>query len=415
MAERVYTETKDWTLSTLKEMCDGGEIIPNPDYQRDYVYTQKQASRLIESILMGIPIPTVYLCQEDDECYSVIDGQQRITSFVRYLKNEFSISNLKEISDLNGKKFMELDRSIQTKLRTSCLHVICILKESQELKYEIFSRLNQGAVSLNSQELRNCIYRGRFNEMLNTLSKNRWLPTLFKDENKRYGYQERILRFFALRNYSEYKSSMLKTMNYFMFKNRNIADDDYNEMTSLFNNTIDAIKQVLGNDAFVMLERDGKKSHKFSGSIFDSIMIPFSFFEKRELIGHADDIRNAIENIKKSDNQYREDTYAASGSKKRVIGRIVKIYNAIASIVGNSSRAEECRAYSTEIKVALFNKSNICAVCHNEILSIDDAEVDHITPYSRGGSTDISNAQLLHRTCNRQKSDSTDDDFEEES
>lgn len=73
----VFTDKKDFTFSSIKEMFDDGEIITDPDYQRDFVYTQKQSSKLIESMLIGIPIPTVYLCQEADETRSVIDGQQR--------------------------------------------------------------------------------------------------------------------------------------------------------------------------------------------------------------------------------------------------------------------------------------------------------------------------------------------------
>ena len=76
----VYTTQKDFSLSTIREMFDEGDLITDPDYQRDFMYTQKQASKLIESMLIGIPIPTVYLCQENDETWSVIDGQQRITS-----------------------------------------------------------------------------------------------------------------------------------------------------------------------------------------------------------------------------------------------------------------------------------------------------------------------------------------------
>ena len=149
--------------------------------------------------MIGIPIPTIYLCQENDETFSVIDGQQRITSFVRYLSNEFSLLGLLELSELNGMFYKDLDKNIQKKLKSSSLHCICIRKESQELKYEIFARLNQGAVALKPQELRNCIYRGSFNKMLEEVANNKYLPDLFRDENRRKSYQERILRFFCIK------------------------------------------------------------------------------------------------------------------------------------------------------------------------------------------------------------------------
>ena len=84
----VHTDKKDFTLSNLREMIADGDIIPDPDYQRSYVFDDNKASRLVESVLIGIPIPTVYLSQEEDDSYTVIDGQQRITSIRRYLDKE---------------------------------------------------------------------------------------------------------------------------------------------------------------------------------------------------------------------------------------------------------------------------------------------------------------------------------------
>lgn len=411
----VFTDKKDFTLSNIKEMFDDGEIITDPDYQRDFVYTQKQSSKLIESMLIGIPIPTVYLCQEADETWSVIDGQQRITSFVYFLKNEFPLKGLTELKELNGLYFKDMEKPLQRRLKQSSLGAICILKESQNLKYEIFARLNQGAVSLKPQELRNCIYRGSCNKMLIELANNKYLPVLFKDENKRMQYQERVLRFFALRNFTEYKSSMLKTMNDYMIVHQNDDSEKIEKSKALFNRTIDIIKQVLGETAFLAINReDGKVIEKFSGSVYDSIIIPFSFFGNHDLMAHADEIRNAINNLKQYDDEYRENTYAATGSKNRVIGRIVKVYNLLKDIVGNYGN-NESRIFQDNIKKELFYDGYICSYCGNEILSIDDAEVDHIIPYSQGGRTDLSNAQLLHRHCNREKSNTLENDnFEDE-
>ena len=209
--KRVFTDKKDFPLSLIKEMFDDGDIIPQPDYQRDYVMDNKTASRLIESVLLNIPIPTVYLCEELDGRFSIIDGQQRMTSFVKYLKNEFALKGLEELSELNGKKFSELDKSLQRILKSCTLNSIILTKESQELKYEIFARLNQGSIRLKPQELRNCIYRGTLNDMIEEIAKtNKYLNELFLEKNKRKNYQEYILRFFALRNFNDYSSSMKK-------------------------------------------------------------------------------------------------------------------------------------------------------------------------------------------------------------
>lgn len=415
--KQVFTEKKDFPLSTLKEMVDDGDIIPNPEYQRDYVYTDKQASKLVESVLMGIPIPTIYLCVEEDNTYSVIDGQQRITSLVRYLKNDFALNGLQELNELNGKCYKDLSKDIQKKLKSSSLSTISLLKQSTALKYEIFARLNQGAVKLNPQELRNCIYRGTFNKMLDDIAAtNPHLHYLFHDDNNRKSYQERILRFFALRNYQDYQSSMLKTMNSYMELHRNDEEDEIKAAKDRFNNTIDIIKQVLGNEAFMAFDRNKNTIlEKFSGSVYDSIIIPFSFFDKHSLIVNADKIREAVMNVKMTDESYREDTYAATGSKVRVIRRIQTIYNLILSITGNNSTDTDRRLFSEDERKMLYESSDKkCAICGNLILNIDDCEIDHIIPFAKGGKTELSNAQIVHRICNREKSDSTNDTWEDE-
>lgn len=415
--KQVFTEKKDFPLSTLREMVDDGDIIPNPEYQRDYVYTDKQASKLVESVLMGIPIPTIYLCVEEDNTYSVIDGQQRITSLVRYLKNDFALNGLQELNELNGKCYKDLSKDIQKKLKSSSLSTISLLKQSTALKYEIFARLNQGAVKLNPQELRNCIYRGTFNKMLDDIAEtNTHLYDLFHDDNNRKSYQERILRFFALRNYQDYQSSMLKTMNSYMELHRNDEEDEIKAAKDRFNNTIDIIKQVLGNEAFMAFDRNKNTIlEKFSGSVYDSIIIPFSFFDKHSLIVNADKIREAVMNVKMTDESYREDTYAATGSKVRVIRRIQTIYNLILSITGNNSTDTDRRLFSEDERKMLYESSDKkCAICGNLILNIDDCEIDHIIPFAKGGKTELSNAQIVHRICNREKSDSTNDTWEDE-
>lgn len=415
--KQVFTEKKDFPLSTLKEMVDDGDIIPNPEYQRDYVYTDKQASKLVESVLMGIPIPTIYLCVEEDNTYSVIDGQQRITSLVRYLKNDFALNGLQELNELNGKCYKDLSKDIQKKLKSSSLSTISLLKQSTALKYEIFARLNQGAVKLNPQELRNCIYRGTFNKMLDDIAEtNPHLNYLFHDDNNRKSYQERILRFFALRNYQDYQSSMLKTMNSYMELHRNDEEDEIKAAKDRFNNTIDIITQVLGNEAFMAFDRNTNTIlEKFSGSVYDSIIIPFSFFDKHSLIVNADKIREAVMNVKMTDESYREDTYAATGSKVRVIRRIQTIYNLILSITGNNSTDTDRRLFSEDERKMLYESSDKkCAICGNLILNIDDCEIDHIIPFAKGGKTELSNAQIVHRICNREKSDSTNDTWEDE-
>lgn len=402
----VHTEQRDLTLAQLKEDVDAAEIITNPDYQRKYVYDDKRASSLVESILIGIPIPIIYLCEEIDGRFTVIDGQQRIVSFVRYLKNEYPLVGLTKCPQLNGLLFKDLDRTVQRSLRQKSLKAIIINKDSQDLKYEIFSRLNLGAVKLKDQEVRNCIYRGSFNNMLKEIAENnKTLKTLFHDDNKRSSYEERILRFFALRDYLNLRGTFKKTMNSFMELHAEDDETSIKKMRDQYNGLIDIIKQIMGEDAFFSL--DSGKRKKFNGAIYDSIIIPFSYYSKRSLIQHADEIREGINNIKRFDKEYQNNTYVGTNAGPRVRGRIQVIINLINDALAEDPQLDSKRLFDASIKEQLFYPGCKCKMCNNTILSIDDCEVDHIIPYDQGGTTSIENAQLLHRHCNRSKSDRT--------
>ncbi len=413
--KKVFTDKKDYPLSTIKEMFDEGDIIPQPDYQRDYIMDKKKASKLIESVLLQIPIPTVYLCEEQDGTFSIIDGQQRLTSFVKFLKNEIELKGLEEYSEYNGKKFMDLDKNIQRLIKSTTINCIVIQKESQELKYEIFSRLNQGSTSLKPQELRNCIYRGSFNNMLEDIAaNNKNLAYLVGDDNKRKNYQEYILRYFALKNFHEYSSSISRTLNLYMEKHQNESEEFIKQCKKEYDSNIDIIRQILGQTAFCGYDRiKGKLMNKFSGSVYDSIIIGFSVFNNHDLMSHSDCIRESINNMKMNDEDYQEYTYAATGSKARVIGRVMKVYELLSNIIGKKGDYGVDRNFSKELKEELWHEGYVCSYCNNIILNIDDAEVDHIDAFVYGGETVKENAQLLHRHCNREKHDN-DIDFENE-
>ena len=109
----VHTRQINYSLGELQNVVDANDIITDPDYPRNYVYDNKHASLLVESILIGIPIPIIYLAEEDDGVLSVIDGQQRITSFVRYLRNEFQLVGLTKLQSLNGLFFKDLLNSFK--------------------------------------------------------------------------------------------------------------------------------------------------------------------------------------------------------------------------------------------------------------------------------------------------------------
>jgi hypothetical protein len=227
---RVYHNPRDPSIRELFEMWQEGDLILGPEFQRRYVWDNKKASLLIESVLLEVPIPIIYLSEEDDSKLTVIDGQQRLRSLFRFLNNEFKLSGLSVLSHLNGKYFKDLDKKLQRNFKKFSLRVIEIRKESHpDVKFEIFERLNVGAVKLNDQELRNCVYRGEYNDLIKELAED--IDFLFllglKEPHKRMYDRELVLRFLAFYNqtYLKYKPPMKQFLNREMENNRNISDE----------------------------------------------------------------------------------------------------------------------------------------------------------------------------------------------
>lgn len=168
---RVLTEKQDLPVETLHTWVKRGKIDLQPDFQRHFVWDKATASRLIESLLLDIPIPVFYISQEPDNSYAVVDGQQRLSSISGFIDGylpdgqSFSLSGLQVLTELNGKQFRDLNPDLQEGILSSTLRVIVIQKESDpDVKFEVFKRLNLGAVRLNDQEIRNCVYRGSYND-----------------------------------------------------------------------------------------------------------------------------------------------------------------------------------------------------------------------------------------------------------
>lgn len=332
------------------------------------------------------------------------------------MKNEFALTGLTALSDLNGLFYKELDKGTQRRLKMQTISAVCIEKGLENLKYEIFSRLNLGAVKLKDQEVRNCIYRGSFNDMLKDVAAtNQTLQLLFHDDNKRFAHEERILRFFTLRNYMQLKGTYKVMMNEYMEKHQNDTEEQIRAAKNQYNSLIELVKVVMGNDAFFSFSNDHRR--KFNGAVYDSIIIPFSFFQKRTIMKHADEIRNAINDLKQNNAEYQSWVYVGTNAGMKIRNRIDAVMSIMNRITTSDSLACGKRLFDPSIKEHLFRSGYICSYCGNHILSIDDCEIDHIIPYDRGGPTEIENAQLLHKWCNRSKGSITApiEDFEDDS
>lgn len=234
-SRKLYIDKVDKSTSDLIRMIKEGELILQPDYQRKFVWNQKTMSQFIESLLLSIPIPTIFLSENDDDTLEVIDGQQRLTTVFTFFKsilNEDDLKNVKKeneylnymaplelsglstLSDFNKKTFAELDDRIQRKFKNVSLPIVIIQKDSSEdIKYDIFSRINQGSIKLNGQELLNVMYRGVFLTKLNEACELDIVDEIFGKRavlKKRYGYNEILLRAFVINEFIDESFSAIK-------------------------------------------------------------------------------------------------------------------------------------------------------------------------------------------------------------
>ena len=257
-----------------------------PFYQRRDRWDAQKQSRLIESFLMNIPVPPLILYETSYNSYQVMDGQQRITAIENFYNNKLKLTGLDIWPELEGRTYESLPAKIKDGINRRAISTIVVITESLSdteealsLKQLVFERLNTGGVSLSRQEIRNCIYSGKFNELLLKLSENTifakaWdIPIDDKEELKENGFYKKmedvelILRFFALRDIDQYTGNLSKYLdNYMMKKSLNFSDENIQEFERVFNQTIELVSNIYQDQLFKPF--DGKtKTHKSKDSL----------------------------------------------------------------------------------------------------------------------------------------------------
>jgi len=421
---KIVWQAKDFSIREFASMLSDGDLKLQPDYQRKYVATPAIASKLVESVLMDVPIPVIYLAEEINGTYSVIDGQQRLTSFLSFISGKypngdiFKLTGLKVFSELNRKLFSDLDKEYQNKIRKTTLHTIVIKKESNEdVKFEIFERLNTGSIKLNEDEIRNTVYRGEYIKLLAELEQNETFHGVVKKDNykKRMIYRGMILRFFALseKSYLNYKPSMKQFCNKELRDNRHLSIEKAKEYRDRFLHSVDLVKTVFGDTAFrryIPVTKENEQGNwtttRINMALYDIQLCGFVNYSKNEILRNADNIREAMLELM-SNNKSFIDSILIQTSNKEVLKTRFRIWlDKLNDIIGD--KGYEQRTFSYQIKKSLFDKNPVCAISGQRILAIEDSEVDHIIPYSKGGKTNIENAQLVLRYFNRAKKDKTE-------
>ena len=407
----IFTEQGDPEIDSLYRKYKKRKLDVQPDFQRQFVWNEKQSSQLIESALLKIPLPVVYISQEKDGKEYVIDGQQRLTAFFRFVDGEFPLSGLTEFVGYNGKFFNGINEEDQDKVLYCKIRTITFLKESanENLKFEIFKRLNSGAVSLNDQELRNCIYRGPYNQLLRKLAENEEFKSLmgFTKPHKRMIDVELVLRFSAFfhQTYLKYTPSLRSFLNAEMKQYQKISPEEGQQLEEAFRNALNIVKALLGENAFKRYSRgtskndpDGHWEPKKNKALYDILMFSFAKANKHAIFGKLDAIHEELIYLMTEDQDFIDSIEGGTGSLSAVKKRFDTWRLALEAIIG--TQRKEPRCFSLKLKQQLFDDDPTCKICGQKIHLLDDAALDHIKQYWRGGKTIPENARLVHRYCN---------------
>ena len=284
---RIATYPADYTLELLHHKWKATEI-EIPPFQRDFVWKQTQSSKLIESFLVGLPVPAVFFYSErNSQKYLVIDGQQRLQTIFRYFdgyfgeerggrRNVFRLKGLNESSKFCNRQYDDLDDDDKLRLKNAILRAFIVYQQDPDddtSMYHIFERLNTGGTSLRNQEIRNCIYHGKLSAFFDEVNKlEPWREILGKNTpDPRKNDIELILRFFAMRNMdaNKYSKPMKDYLNKFMKQNMNPNENAVSDLRDIFEGTCNTVVTKLGVRPFHV--RSG-----LNAAVFDSVMVAFS-------------------------------------------------------------------------------------------------------------------------------------------
>ena len=414
---KIFTEKVDREIRSFCEDNEEGVLVLQPDFQRHFIWAAAKSSRLIESALMDVPLPVVYLFEEADGKTSVIDGQQRLTAFISFVRGSFlhdnkpfALSGLKALESLNGKRFSDLSREEQKKIRSTNIRAITFKKESDpDLKFDVFERLNAESTSLNAQELRNCVYHGPYNELLKELSATadfRHLMGINKPE-KRMRDVEYVLRFAAFYHKPSYAPIMKRFMNQDMEAYRNITETDARKLRDAFKKAVRLIRTLLGDKAFKRFAPGttesapgGRWESQVNSSLYDVLMWHFAQddMDSNVVHRHLDALREGFIHLMAEDDDFHSAFTRGSSSTKDAQARFNKFRAMMKAAIGDDQKQPRC--FSRKLKRELYDANPTCSICGNQIADIDDAAVDHIVQYWAGGKTIPENARLAHRYCN---------------
>ena len=316
----------DYPVDGLVKRMETG-AIRIPAFQRGFVWSQRQASRFVESLLLGLPVPGVFMSREDDGRGSllVIDGQQRLESLQYFYRGIFGNSG-REFRLVGvqpayvGRTYSTLDPADQLRLDDSIIHATVVRQDSpsddDSSIYHVFERLNTGGTPLSPQEIRVAIFHGDFVRLLQELNQVEDWRRIFGPVSRRMRDQELVLRFLAFRfsGADGYAEPMKGFLNYFMGSNRKLADIQRAQYASAFTDAISLAYSAVGRLAF-------KPVRALNASVFDAVMVGLSQRLERGAVSDRAAVSAAYTRLL-LDSEFKAATERATASRDAVQTRL---------------------------------------------------------------------------------------------
>jgi hypothetical protein len=422
--KKIVSQTQNPTVQTLYDNFKEGDLILAPEFQRRYVWDKKKASALIESLILNIPLPLIFTAETSDK-EEVIDGQQRLTSIFSFIDGQFPDGSVFKLSknlrvlykELGGKTFANLEKAYQKAIKKYPLTVISIREESQEdVKFEMFERLNTNIMSLKAQELRNCLYRGPYNDFLKQMAEYHDFQYILNKPQyrKRMTDVELVLMFCAFHNTSPelYNKNLTQWLNQDMKENKSISEEKIEKLKTNFKKSVKLVKHIWDTRAFNIFSVDqetnkGQSSSQFNQGLYQILMYWFIPYNENQVIPYSDLIKEELLNLQIHNPDFRNSLTGSGTNSIKNIRKKFDIWGQTIKGILNYPNNEP-RAFSYELKEELWKQNQTCKICSQKISSIHDAEIDHIICYWKGGKTIPENARLTHRLCNRSRGGGTD-------
>lgn len=333
--DRLVFQAADLSLGTIANMVDRDAINVQPHYQRRERWSIHKQSALIESFLMNVPVPPVYLSEDEFGRYSVVDGRQRITAIHRFMSDELKLAGLDSFREVEGRIYGQLPPDLQNTLDVRpYLRVITLLKQSDPmLKFEVFTRLNRGGERMEAQEIRNVAYRGELNELIYELAKSPFLLQQLKIRNERSpAYRvmadpEFVLRFFTLEEgWQHFSGNYREEMNAFMRRYRHPEPAQLQKMRSQFESVIGTCEGVWGANAFKRPVGNGWRDQMLAG-MYDAQMTAVSRISEDRRIKLIDDRQRIVQGTRElfQDPEFEVAVRQGTNTPSRVVYRIERM------------------------------------------------------------------------------------------